>query len=101
MESAIKAQTITCPECGYEFELTEAISKKFDEAAANKYQELYRTNLKEAEKKAKDSARKEVEVKYSGQIESLANPVEEISETDDLPFSYKEIINGHFTRRKK
>lgn len=77
MESTIKAQTITCPECGYEFELTEAISKKFDEAAANKYQELYRTNLKEAEKKAKDSARKEVEEKYSGQIESLKNQVDE------------------------
>lgn len=77
MASTIKAQTITCPECGYEFELTEAISKKFDEAAANKYQELYRTNLKEAEKKAKDSARKEVEEKYSGQIESLKNQVDE------------------------
>lgn len=77
MGSTIKAQTITCPECGYEFELTEAISKKFDEAAANKYQELYRTNLKEAEKKAKDSARKEVEEKYSGQIESLKNQVDE------------------------
>lgn len=77
MASTIKAQTITCPECGYEFELTEAISKKFDEAAANKYQELYRTNLKDAEKKAKDSARKEVEEKYSGQIESLKNQVDE------------------------
>lgn len=77
MKTNDNGQLITCPECGYEFELTEAISKKFDEAAANKYQELYRKNLKEAEKKAKEASQKEVEQKYSGQIESLKNQVDE------------------------
>lgn len=77
MKTNDNGQLITCSECGYEFELTEAISKKFDEAAANKYQELYRKNLKEAEKKAKEAAQKEVEEKYSGQIESLKNQVDE------------------------
>lgn len=90
MESEMIAQAIKCPECGHEFELTEALSKKFDDAAANKYRELYRTNIKEAEKKAKDSARKEAEEKYSGQIESLSSQVKEYAK-----------IKGELSKREK
>ena len=37
----------------FEFEPSEALSKQFENSVAEKYRELYRTNLKEAEAKAK------------------------------------------------
>lgn len=77
MNTAVATQTIKCPECGFEFELTEAISKKFDEAAESKYRELYRSNLKEVEKKAKEIAKKEAEDKFTLKLETLQSQVDE------------------------
>lgn len=49
MERTTKTFKISCPECGFEFEPSEALSKQFENSVAEKYRELYRTNLKAAQ----------------------------------------------------
>lgn len=77
MKTKENGQIITCPECGCEFELTEALSKKFEDEAASKYRDLYRANLKDAERKAKEVAEKETEHKYLIKLEGLQKQVDE------------------------
>jgi len=71
----INPKVVNCPECGNEIELTSALFKQLEDDIANKYRELYKSNIKIAEQKARETAQKDAEDKYSIKVQALENQV--------------------------
>ena len=70
-------QFITCPECGKDIQLTQALMINIETDLKKKYQYDYEQKLKDREKKVKDDTTKAVAEKFETDLTDLKNQVSE------------------------
>ncbi len=68
---------IKCPKCGNEFELSQAITSNIELSLKQKYEDENQVKLKLDEETFKKKAQKEIEDKYSLELNDLKSQVEE------------------------
>ena len=70
---------ITCPNCGHEFELSEAIVSQLKEEMEKKY----KLNIQEEKKKIRDSLEKELAQSYFDSMTELREQIEVAPDVSD------------------
>jgi uncharacterized Zn finger protein (UPF0148 family) len=74
MEVLMQSETtITCPNCGTEFELSEVIINQ----VKGEYEEKFKLDIQEEKKKIKESVEKDLNDSYSQSLEDLKSQISE------------------------